>query len=77
MHFVLCSKQGNKIEGIVLDRVCILGMFCPIQGRGFKPLVAPTQILVKYPAGLWDGTGGFHTTATDPQIDPEMILTLK
>ena len=24
MHFVLCSKQGNKIEGVVLNRVRVL-----------------------------------------------------
>ena len=29
MHFVLCSKQGDKIEGVVLNRV-----------RIFKPSVA-------------------------------------
>ena len=37
VHFVLCPKQGNKIEGIVLNRACILGLFCAIQGQGFKP----------------------------------------
>ena len=41
MHFLLCPKQGNKIEGVVLDRVCILGFFCPKQCKGgFKPLAA-------------------------------------
>ena len=33
MHFLLCAKQGNKIEGVVLNRVCILGFFCPKQGQ--------------------------------------------
>ena len=28
MQFVLCPNQGsNKIEGVVLNRVCILGFF--------------------------------------------------
>ena len=27
VHFVLCPKQANKIEGVVLNRVCILGSF--------------------------------------------------
>ena len=27
VHFVLCPKQGNKIEGVVLNRVCISGSF--------------------------------------------------
>ena len=40
MYFVLCPKKGNKIEGDILSRVCILGYFCPKQGQGFKPLVA-------------------------------------
>jgi len=37
VHFALCPKQGNKIEGVVLKRVCILGIFCPQQGQAFKP----------------------------------------
>ena len=37
MRFVLCSKQGIKIEGVVLNRVYILGFFCPKHGQGFKP----------------------------------------
>ena len=40
MHFVLCSKQGNTIEGDVLNRVCGLGIFCPRRDQGFKPLAA-------------------------------------
>ena len=38
IHFVLCSKQGNTIEGVVLNRVCVLGIFCPKRDQGFKPL---------------------------------------
>ena len=38
VHFVLCPKQGNKIEGVALNRVCILGFFfCPKQAQGSKP----------------------------------------
>ena len=37
---VACPKQGNKIELAVLNRVCILGFFCPKQGQGFKPSAA-------------------------------------
>ena len=33
-------KQGTKIKGLVLNRVCILGIFCPKQGQGFKPSAA-------------------------------------
>ena len=39
VHFVLCPKQANKIEGVVVNRVCISRKFCPKQG----------QILVEYP----------------------------
>ena len=40
MHFVICTKQGNKIERVDLAK----------QGQGFKPSMAHlyTQILVKY-----------------------------
>ena len=38
-NFVLCPKQGNKFEGVVLNRVCILGFFRPKQaGRGLRPI---------------------------------------
>ena len=38
VHFVLCPKQGNKIEGVALNRICILGFFfCPKQAQGSKP----------------------------------------
>ena len=40
MLFVPCPKQGNEIKGIVLNRVCILGLLCAKQGQGFKPSVA-------------------------------------
>ena len=26
-HFVLCPKQANKIEGVLVNRICILGSF--------------------------------------------------
>ena len=35
-------KQGTKIKGLVLKRVCILGIFCPKQDQGFKPSTAQT-----------------------------------
>ena len=42
MHdrFRSCPKQGTKIERVVLNRVCILGIFRPKQGQGFKPSAA-------------------------------------
>ena len=41
VHFLLCPKQGLKIEDGVLHRVYILGLFCPKQGQGLKPSTAP------------------------------------
>ena len=41
MYFLLCPRQGIKIEDGVLHRVYILGLFCPKQGQGLKPSVAP------------------------------------
>ena len=37
VYFLLYPKQGLKIEGGVLHRVYILGLFCPKQGQGLKP----------------------------------------
>ena len=39
VHFVLCPKQANKIEGVVLNRVCILGSYALNRVR-VKPSVA-------------------------------------
>ena len=36
---VLGPKQGTKIDGVVINSICILGFFCPKQGQGFKPSV--------------------------------------
>ena len=58
MFFVPCPKQGNKIKGIVLNRVCILGLLCAKQGQGFKPSVAHLYASIGRvppysPQGLW------------------------
>ena len=39
MGFVLCPKQGNKIEGVILNRVCIK-KFLFLQGQRLKPSAA-------------------------------------
>ena len=46
---IACPKQGNKIEVVVLNRVCILGFFCPKQGQGYPQWLTYTQIWVEYP----------------------------
>ena len=30
------AKRSNKIEGVVLDRVCIIGFFLSLTGSGFQ-----------------------------------------
>ena len=40
INSALGHKQSTKIEGVVLNRVCILGIFCPKQGQGFKSSAA-------------------------------------
>ena len=34
MHFSLCSKQDNKIGGVYLNRLCLLGTFVPNRVSG-------------------------------------------
>ena len=41
VYFLLYSKQGPKIEGVVQHRACILFFFCPKQGQCLKPSAAP------------------------------------
>ena len=56
---IACPKQGNKTELVVLNRVCILGFFCPKQVRVSNPQrLTYTQIWVEYPPGegMWIGT---------------------
>ena len=56
VDFVLCPKQDNKIEGVVLNTVCTLGFFCPKQGQGFKPSAAhlyPNIGRVPLPPGIF------------------------
>ena len=51
VHFVLCPKQANKIEGVVVNRVCILGSFV-LNRDSVKPSyqrLTYTLILVDYP----------------------------
>ena len=38
--FVFCPKQGNKNEGVVLNRVCVLELFYPKESQDQKPSAA-------------------------------------
>ena len=70
MHFVFCPKQGNKIEGVVLNGVRILGIFCPKKGQGFKPSAAHL-----YPniGRLLPSKGGGGRRATEETVKLKMI----
>ena len=67
VHFLLCPKQGNKIEGVFLNRVCILGFFWLKQGEDFKPRAAHLvpKYWLKICMGLKNARGGatydFHS----------------
>ena len=53
VHFLLCPKDSSKIEGVFLDRACILGYFGPKQGQGFKPSAAQHLYTnISHPPGL-------------------------
>ena len=40
VHFVLWPKQGDKIQAVVPNSVCIYDFFVVKQGQGFKPSAA-------------------------------------
>ena len=78
VHF--CPKQGNKIEGVVLNRVCIVGFFCPKQGQGIKPSAAQityTQLLVEYPLGLNTNSPKKLTLLNNSQLNSVKARDLK
>ena len=58
MHFFLCPipKQGNKIEGVVLNRVCILGFYLSLTGSWFQTLSGSP--IPKYLSSTLPGGGG-------------------
>ena len=56
MHFFLCPKQGNKIEGVVLNRVCILGFYLSLTGSWFQTLSGSP--IPKYLSSTPPGGGG-------------------
>ena len=51
---IACPKQGNKIDLVVLNRVCILGFFFVLNRvRVSNPQrLTYTQIWVEYPTGI-------------------------
>ena len=71
MHFVFCPKQGNKIEGVVLNGVRILGIFCPKKGQGFKPSAAHLYPNIGRVLPTKGGGGGRR--ATEETVKLKMI----
>ena len=52
VHFVLCPKQGNKVDDIFPCRVCILGFFVLNRVRVSNlQRLNYTQIPVEFPRG--------------------------
>ena len=53
VNFVLCPKQGNKIEGFSQTGYVFKDFFLPKQGQGFKPsatnLYPNISRVVEYP----------------------------
>ena len=50
MHFVLCPRQSNKIEGVALNGgMYILGFFCPKQGSKFQTLYSNIGVVTPPP----------------------------
>ena len=56
VNFVLCPKQGNKIEGFSQTGYVLKEFFFPKQGQGFKPsathLYPNIGRVVEYPLPL-------------------------
>ena len=76
IHFVLCPKQGNKIEGVVLNSVCILGIFCPTckQGQGFKPSTATYQGLSQdFFRGTHNSPNAPVSLSARPPVSPKVL----
>lgn len=72
MHFVLsvlCLKQGNTIEEVVVNRVCILELFCPKRGQGLTDLSGSPIPQNGSPLGRGGrGGGGLETGSTDSVV---------
>ena len=74
VNFVLCPKQGNKIEGFSQTGYVFKDFFLPKQGQGFKP--SATSPLPKYwssgrvPPPPSPSPGRSSSTPSPPPIPP-------
>ena len=64
MTFVL--NRVIKMEGVILNRICVLRIFCPKQGQGFKP--SATHL---YPNISQAPTQGFLSLVTTVIAGPD------
>ena len=72
MHFFLCAKQGNKIEGVVLNRVCILGFYLALTGSWFQTLSGspiPKYLSSTPPPGGGEGKQVFRPGRSSFHVD--------
>ena len=77
----LCESVLIINKGIVLNRVCILGIFCPRQGRDFKPSVPhlyPNTGRVPpppgYPANVMYPRLVFEAALRPPEVRVEILF---
>lgn len=69
MHFllsVLCLKQGNTIEEVAVNRVCIVELFFPSRVRVLRTSAAPLYPKMGLPSG--GGGVGLETGSTDSVV---------
>ena len=71
---VLCLKQGNTIEEVVVNRVCILELFCPKQGQGLTDLSGSPIPQNGSPLGR--GGGGVFGSILAP-LTPSVTASLR
>ena len=75
VYFVLCPKQGTKIEGVVLNRAYILGIVRPKRGQGFKLSAAHRYLNInRVSAPPPRGTAIFSKQLKAYQINPDQCL---
>ena len=83
----LCESVLIINEGVALTRVCSLGMFCPRQGRGFKPPAAylysnigrvppPPPPTPGYPADVIHPRLVFEAAPRPPEVRVEIPFNL-
>ena len=78
VHFFFCPKQGKQMEGVVLNRVCIVGFFVLNRVRVSNPQpLTYTQLLVEHPLGLNTNSPKKLTLLNNSQLNSVKARDLK